>query len=269
MKNFVFIFSLLILITSCNLNKSDTEKELTKIDTLTTESGVMYYYLKKGDGRKVEPKARVWTYLSLMIEDKVIWDTNKLPDSLYTFITANEEVIKGFDEVTMKLREGDEVVAILPSHLAYGERGSGNVIPPNATLVYDLMKITKVDQPRKFLSDSLYNVYSVSGKQKMFETYNALVNTADSVKVHGGIKQLYNLWAKIDSQKKHQEAIEVASHFAKKTNSVWLRFCTAQSLDRLGETKRAVDSLEVMLKDAPNYKALSDKLAELKAKLAG
>ena len=46
------------------------------------------------------------------------------------------KVFKGFDEMALLMREGNNVVARLLGPIAYGERGSGDVIPPNATLVY-------------------------------------------------------------------------------------------------------------------------------------
>jgi FKBP-type peptidyl-prolyl cis-trans isomerase len=77
----------------------------------------------------------------------VVWNTNELPDSLFTFVVDSTRLIKGFTEVCRLLREGDEIVAILPDSLAYGAKGAGDVIPPHATPVYDVFKVVSVEAP--------------------------------------------------------------------------------------------------------------------------
>ena len=47
-------------------------------------------------------------------------------------------VIPGWDEGILLLNKGDKARFVIPSHLAYGEAGAGGVIPPNATLVFDV-----------------------------------------------------------------------------------------------------------------------------------
>ncbi len=116
-------------------------------DTIQTASGLKYLYLKRGDGPKIEPGARVGTYLSLMVNDSVVWNTNELPDSLFTFVADSTRLIKGFTEVSLLLREGDEIVAVLPDSLAYGTKGAGDIIPPYSTLVYDQFKVVSVELP--------------------------------------------------------------------------------------------------------------------------
>jgi len=44
------------------------------------------------------------------------------------------------------LREGDEIIAILPDSLAYGAKGAGDIIPPYSTLVYDQFKVVSVEK---------------------------------------------------------------------------------------------------------------------------
>ena len=48
------------------------------------------------------------------------------------------QVIKGWDEGLLLLNEGDEATFLIPSDLGYGARGAGGVIPPNATLIFDV-----------------------------------------------------------------------------------------------------------------------------------
>ncbi len=151
MKNFyTLLFFASILSISCTLSETDSSvtvdaTQKTSYDTLQTASGLQYYYEKKGNGKKVEVGSKVSTYLSLKVKDKVVWTTDQMPDSVFTFSAGKGQVIKGFDEVTLLLREGDEVVAIMPASIAYGARGMGNMVPPNATLIYDKFKVVKVE----------------------------------------------------------------------------------------------------------------------------
>lgn len=146
MKSFLLIITIALVLASCQFKSSHSSDE--KVDNIIcTASGLQYYYIKKGDGPKVEPGSKVGTYLSLKVEDSVVWNTNELPDSLFTFVADSTRLIKGFTEVSLLLRQGDEIVAILPDSLAYGAKGAGDVIPPHATLVYDVFKVVKVEAP--------------------------------------------------------------------------------------------------------------------------
>ncbi len=135
-----------LLIASCNYG-GGASSETQLGDTIQTASGLKYLYLKKGDGPKVVPGAKVGTYLSLMVNDSVVWNTNELPDSLFNFVADSTRLIKGFTEVSLLLREGDEIVAVLPDSLAYGAKGAGDIIPPFSTLIYDQFKVVKVELP--------------------------------------------------------------------------------------------------------------------------
>ena len=100
------------------------------------------------------------------VNGKEVWNTNEEKDSSFVFVANKDRMIKGFTEVTMLLHEGDEIVAILPPELAYGERGSGSVIPPNATLIYTQYKMKKVDEAKRSLSDTLFQAYKTGGHEK-------------------------------------------------------------------------------------------------------
>jgi FKBP-type peptidyl-prolyl cis-trans isomerase len=156
MKSFLLVITGVLILASCQFKSSKTEGQKTD-EMIQTASGLQYYYLKKGDGPKVEPGCRVGTHLSLKVKDSVVWNTNELPDSLFTFVADSTRLIKGFTEVSLLLREGDEIVAILPDSLAYGAKGAGDVIPPHATLVYDVFKVVKVEPPYS-KSDSVKGV---------------------------------------------------------------------------------------------------------------
>jgi len=147
MKKILLIaISAIIGLASCqHRNTQSLKSELG--DTIQTASGLKYLYLKKGNGPEIVPGAKVGTYLSLKVKDSVVWNTNELPDSLFTFVADSTRLIKGFTEVSLLLREGDEIIAVLPDSLAYGAKGAGDLIPPHSTLVYDQFKVVSVEIP--------------------------------------------------------------------------------------------------------------------------
>ena len=117
----------------------------SQYDTLQTSSGLRYYYEKKGKGKEIEIGSKVSTELSLSIDGKVVWTSESMQNGIFSFVAGQGTVIKGFDEMALLLREGDEVVAIIPPHIGYGDKGAGAMVPPNATLVYDKFKVVKVE----------------------------------------------------------------------------------------------------------------------------
>jgi FKBP-type peptidyl-prolyl cis-trans isomerase len=98
----------------------------------TTESGLQYRLLRKNPGRK-KPLAqdRVMVQYRGTLEDGTVFDES------YGKKAAEfgaSEVIRGWTEALLMMREGEMMEVIIPGDLAYGPRGSGNRIPPNATL---------------------------------------------------------------------------------------------------------------------------------------
>lgn len=146
-KPLCFFIAVLFIMSCTHSNKISNSNRIARSDTIQTESGLKYFYIHKGNGRKVETGSEVGACLSLMVKDSVVWTSFNEKDSLFTFIANRDPLIKGFTEMVMLLREGDEVVAVLPYSLGYGAKGKGP-IPPFATLVYDKFKIVKVSEPK-------------------------------------------------------------------------------------------------------------------------
>lgn len=140
-----------------------------------TESGLQYKYWKQGDGQKVEEGSYVKAKLSLMVEDSVVWTSYDSPDSVFTFVVGKSSVIPGFEEMALLMREGDNVYVSIPDSLAYGDRGAGGVIPPNATIVYDRYEMVSVSAPKMMLTDTLGAALMAGGPEQavaVFESIN-------------------------------------------------------------------------------------------------
>lgn len=121
------------------------------IEAETTESGLRYVITKKGNGKKAEANMQVHVNYTGMLLDGTVFDTSVKsvaeangvfnPARNYepfTFTLGQGMVIRGWDEGIALLEEGDKATLFIPSGLAYGERGSGNVIPPNSPLMFEV-----------------------------------------------------------------------------------------------------------------------------------
>ena len=266
----IYLFTLVafLSLSSCNTHKSSEDKIILG-DTIQTASGLKYYYEKIGEGRKVEAGCELGTFLSLKVDGEIAWTSEEEPDSLYTYIAGFSRVIKGFAEVSFLLREGDEIVAILPDSIAYGDKGAGDVIPPHASLVYNKFKMVKVGEAKGILADTLLKALEFGGEEAMMEKYVQITTTSDSLKYHVGQNHLYRIWDKLSKADEHKQAAEVAACFADVTNDNKLWYKMVLSLENLGEIKEAKENLEILIGKEPSNKEMTDKLIELNIKFSG
>ncbi|WP_417887161.1 peptidylprolyl isomerase [Zunongwangia sp.] len=103
-----------------------------------TESGLRFKIEKEGEGVKAEKGKTVSVHYKGRLADGTVFDSSYKRNQPLEFPVGVGHVIAGWDEGIMKLKVGDQARFVIPSHLAYGERGAGGVIPPNATLVFDV-----------------------------------------------------------------------------------------------------------------------------------
>ena len=103
-----------------------------------TESGLRYKIIQKGEGAKPEKGQTVAVHYKGMFADGGVFDDSYKRGNPIEFPVGMGNVIPGWDEGILLLQVGDKARFVIPSHLAYGEAGAGGVIPPNATLVFDV-----------------------------------------------------------------------------------------------------------------------------------
>eukprot|EP00573_Skeletonema_grethae_P000612 CAMPEP_0201685978 /NCGR_PEP_ID=MMETSP0578-20130828/591_1 /ASSEMBLY_ACC=CAM_ASM_000663 /TAXON_ID=267565 /ORGANISM="Skeletonema grethea, Strain CCMP 1804" /LENGTH=193 /DNA_ID=CAMNT_0048169965 /DNA_START=77 /DNA_END=658 /DNA_ORIENTATION=+ len=110
-------------------------------DYITTESGMKYLVTKEGDGAVPAAGQTVKAHYTGWLDG---FDTPKKFDSSrdrgrpFTFKVGAGQVIRGWDESFSTMKVGERRKIILPSRLAYGDRGAGGVIPGGATLYFDV-----------------------------------------------------------------------------------------------------------------------------------
>jgi peptidyl-prolyl cis-trans isomerase A (cyclophilin A) len=103
-----------------------------------TESGLRYKMIQKGNGKKAENGKTVSVHYSGSLENGKVFDSSYTRKKPIEFPLGQGNVIEGWDEGIALLQVGDKARFVIPSHLGYGSRGAGGVIPPNATLVFDV-----------------------------------------------------------------------------------------------------------------------------------
>ncbi|GAA4281570.1 peptidylprolyl isomerase [Gaetbulibacter aestuarii] len=120
--------------------KKAAEKELDKLAQGfdTTDSGLRYKIIQKGSGKKAEKGKTVSVHYKGQLADGTVFDSSYKRKEPIDFPLGMGQVILGWDEGISLLSVGDKARLVIPSHLAYGSRGAGGVIPPDANLVFDV-----------------------------------------------------------------------------------------------------------------------------------
>lgn len=108
-----------------------------------TDSGLKFILVEEGKGLKAAAGNTVYVHYSGYLEDGTMFDSSVKRNQPFKFTLGMGSVIKGWDEGIALMKEGDKARLIIPSSLGYGASGAGGVIPPNATLIFDveLMKV--------------------------------------------------------------------------------------------------------------------------------
>ncbi len=120
--------------------KAKSEAALEKIAAGfdKTESGLRYQIIQKGKGAKSVKGKNVSVHYKGQLEDGTVFDSSYERKQPIDFVLGVGQVIKGWDEGLQLMQVGDKARFVIPSHLAYGSQGAGGVIPPDATLIFDV-----------------------------------------------------------------------------------------------------------------------------------
>ena len=118
--------------------KIDAELDKLAAGFEKTESGLRYQLLQKGNGKKSEKGKQVSVHYKGQLTDGTVFDSSYQRKQPIDFTLGIGQVIKGWDEGILLLKVGNKARFVIPSNLAYGSQGAGGVIPPNATLIFDV-----------------------------------------------------------------------------------------------------------------------------------
>lgn len=106
--------------------------------TIATNSGLKYIDLEEGTGANPKTGQTVVVHYTGTLEDGTKFDSSRDRRQPFEFKLGVGQVIKGWDEGISTMKVGGRRQLIIPPQLGYGARGAGGVIPPNATLIFDV-----------------------------------------------------------------------------------------------------------------------------------
>jgi peptidylprolyl isomerase len=107
-------------------------------DIVTTDSGLQYVEIKEGTGDLPKAGQTVSVHYTGTLTDGSKFDSSRDRGQPFEFRLGAGQVIKGWDEGLSTMKVGGQRQLIIPPELGYGARGAGGVIPPNATLIFDV-----------------------------------------------------------------------------------------------------------------------------------
>ncbi|RKX19259.1 MAG: FKBP-type peptidyl-prolyl cis-trans isomerase [Candidatus Zixiibacteriota bacterium] len=109
---------------------------------IETESGLKYIEVELGEGSEAKAGMTVEVHYTGWLDEKgekgKKFDSSVDRGTPFSFPLGAGRVIKGWDEGVAGMKIGGKRTLIIPADLGYGSRGAGGVIPPNATLIFDV-----------------------------------------------------------------------------------------------------------------------------------
>ncbi len=140
----VVLMSLTIACEKDTESKKEKEERLLEEFLLTnnitvepTASGLYYIETNTGTGAQPQTGEAVSVHYTGRLIDSTLFDTSIGGDP-FTFLLGVGYVIPGWDEGIALMKKGGKATLIIPSWLAYGSKGAGDVIPPYSTLLFDV-----------------------------------------------------------------------------------------------------------------------------------
>ena len=143
--------------------ETPAEEEAPVEEEITTSSGLKYIDEVIGTGRLPQKGDRVKVHYTGTLEDDTKFDSSRDRNSPFEFTIGIGRVIKGWDEGVATMKVGGKRKLIIPSHLGYGQRGAGKVIPPNATLHFD---VELIEVKEKFIDTD----FELPGREEVTES---------------------------------------------------------------------------------------------------
>jgi FKBP-type peptidyl-prolyl cis-trans isomerase FkpA len=106
--------------------------------TITTASGLIIDDITLGEGEAAAAGQSVTVHYTGWLTDGSKFDSSKDRNDPFVFGLGQRQVIAGWDEGVQGMKVGGKRKLTIPPALGYGARGAGGVIPPNATLVFEV-----------------------------------------------------------------------------------------------------------------------------------
>jgi FKBP-type peptidyl-prolyl cis-trans isomerase FkpA len=105
---------------------------------VTTASGLIYEDITEGSGDAARAGQAISVHYTGWLTDGSKFDSSKDRNDPFDFLLGGGQVIGGWDEGVQGMKVGGVRKLTIPPHLGYGAYGAGGVIPPNATLIFEV-----------------------------------------------------------------------------------------------------------------------------------
>ncbi len=143
-KRALFPITILLILSSIFLTTACTQQDTTKTETHSMTE-LIKTDVKLGEGTLAAAGMEVAVHYTGWLYDEgaanhhgTEFDSSRDRGQPFFFPLGGGQVIKGWDLGVEGMKVGGQRTLIIPASLAYGQRGAGGVIPPNATLVFDV-----------------------------------------------------------------------------------------------------------------------------------
>jgi FKBP-type peptidyl-prolyl cis-trans isomerase len=142
----IILFAALGVVSGCgNTNKSNTSSAPSTSSPMkvngqptTTASGLQYWDFVVGSGATAAAGNTVKVHYTGFLTTGAKFDSSRDRGEPFSFPLGARQVIKGWDEGVAGMKVGGQRQLRIPPELGYGATGAGGVIPPNATLIFDV-----------------------------------------------------------------------------------------------------------------------------------
>jgi peptidylprolyl isomerase len=142
----LFLLTAFALIPACTQNEQKPAPAAVQTvggqsggKLVKTPSGLQYEDLVPGSGDSPKQGKKVTVHYTGWLTDGTKFDSSVDRNEPFTFVIGTGQVIPGWDEGVMTMKIGGKRKLVVPAALGYGASGAGGVIPPNATLVFEVI----------------------------------------------------------------------------------------------------------------------------------
>jgi FKBP-type peptidyl-prolyl cis-trans isomerase len=132
---------------SSETESMEAEPDMIDEDLTTTASGLQYVIIEEGSGEAPQPGDIVEVHYSGTLADGTEFDSSYERGEPIRFPLGLGQVIPGWDEGIALLKVGSKAKLVIPPELAYGAGGAGGVIPPDATLTFEVELVNILPGP--------------------------------------------------------------------------------------------------------------------------